>query len=169
MRLGLALAALAVLAGCVSAPAPPAPPAPAPGPAAAPPAPPPPPPASWQEGTVTAGDWRYSESPRPQASFGDSAPLMTIVCTADRQLRLVRSGSADAASSMAIRTTMSERSLPTAVGAEGTVATLGAADPLLDEIAFSRGRILVQVPGQADLVLPTWPEPARVIEDCRGQ
>jgi len=42
-------------------------------------------------------------------------------------------------------------------------------DPLLDQIAFSRGRFLVQVEGGPSLVVPAWPEFARVVEDCRGQ
>ena len=47
-------------------------------------------------------------------------------------------------------------------------ASAGARDPRLDQIAFSRGRFLVDVAGQSRLVLPAWPEVARVIEDCRG-
>jgi hypothetical protein len=47
------------------------------------------------------------------------------------------------------------------------VAQLSARDPRLDQIAFSRGRFLVDVAGQPRLVLPSWPEVARVIEDCR--
>jgi len=42
-------------------------------------------------------------------------------------------------------------------------------DPQLDLVAFSRGRILVSVPGMDDLVMPSWPEFARVVEDCRGE
>jgi hypothetical protein len=38
---------------------------------------------------------------------------------------------------------------------------------LFDQIVFSRGRFLVRVAGGGDLVLPTWPEPARLIEECR--
>jgi len=33
---------------------------------------------------------------------------------------------------------------------------------------FSRGRFMVHVDGLPDLILPSWPEPAHVIEDCRG-
>jgi hypothetical protein len=36
-------------------------------------------------------------------------------------------------------------------------------------MAFSRGRFLVTVEGGASLVVPAWPELARVIEDCRGR
>jgi hypothetical protein len=44
---------------------------------------------------------------------------------------------------------------------------LAATDPLLDAIAFSRGRFAVEAPGLPTLILPTWPEPARVVEECR--
>jgi len=40
-------------------------------------------------------------------------------------------------------------------------------DPLLDAIAFSRGRIAVGLPGTPAIVLPGWAKPARVAEDCR--
>jgi hypothetical protein len=33
---------------------------------------------------------------------------------------------------------------------------------------FSRGRFAVETDGLPTLVLQTWPEPARVVEDCRG-
>jgi hypothetical protein len=45
---------------------------------------------------------------------------------------------------------------------------LAAADPLLDSIVSSRGRIGFTVTGQPSLVVPAWAEAARVIEDCRA-
>ena len=63
------------------------------------------------------------------------------------------------------------RAQPAAPSSDGASdrATLAAADPLLDEMAFSRGRFLVQV-GRAGRTwsCPTWPELARVIEECRA-
>lgn len=47
------------------------------------------------------------------------------------------------------------------------VAQVTARDPRLDQMAFSRGRFLIDAAGQPRLVLPAWPEVARVIEDCR--
>ena len=41
-------------------------------------------------------------------------------------------------------------------------------DPLLDAIAFSRGRFVIEQTGQPPLVLPPHAEIGRVIEDCRG-
>ena len=62
--------------------------------------------------------------------------------------------------------------------AVGTVPADGAVannDPLLDAIAFSRGRFIVSENGAVGgggaggrLVLPASPEAARSIEDCRN-
>jgi hypothetical protein len=41
-------------------------------------------------------------------------------------------------------------------------------DTILDAIATSRGRAAFTVGTQPALVVPTWSEPSRVIEDCRG-
>jgi hypothetical protein len=55
--------------------------------------------------------------------------------------------------------------------AQRLATELAARDPLLDAMAFSRGRIAVTVGGVAGgaeaLVMPAWPEAARTIEDCR--
>ena len=50
-----------------------------------------------------------------------------------------------------------------------TSVKTAASDPQLDAIAFSRGRFFVSLNGTSDLVIPDWPEFARVIEDCRGR
>jgi hypothetical protein len=166
---GGALAALAMLAACAPRPLPPTsvptPPPPAPAP---PPPPAPPPVAAWQDGPLTAGDWSYEPQARPRAAFARQGPLFVVECTDDRRIRLARIGGDAPASGLTIRTTFGQRTLPAAGEGPATSATLAASDPLLDEIAFSRGRFLVHVDGVPDLVLPAWPEPARVIEDCRG-
>jgi len=43
-----------------------------------------------------------------------------------------------------------------------------ANDQLLDAIAFSRGRFLVSGGTGPILAVPSWPEAARSIEDCRN-
>jgi hypothetical protein len=60
-----------------------------------------------------------------------------------------------------IATTSSQRQLP-----PGNMVL--ASDPLLDAIAFSRGRLWVDTPGTMPLVLRAAAEPARSIEDCRS-
>jgi len=45
--------------------------------------------------------------------------------------------------------------------------SLAARDPLLDAMAFSRGRFAVETAGLPTLYVPSWTEVSRVIEDCR--
>ena len=125
------------------------------------PAPPPPPPPvlGWEDMPLTPGEWSYRAEDL-SAVYGNGA--FTVRCDpAARRISLARSG---AAAGLAIRTSYGARSLPGGAGG----AVLPASDPLLDEMVFSRGRFAVEAEGQARLILPTWPEPARVIEECRG-
>jgi len=48
------------------------------------------------------------------------------------------------------------------------LASVGGMDPLLDAIAFSRGRFAVSMPGSPALVMPAGTEIAHVVEDCRA-
>lgn len=165
------LAAAAMIASCAPRTAPPAPvPAPPPAPRPQPAAPPPaPPPVAWQEGELASGDWHYDgESAVPQAAFASpGGPLFALRCDAGRQIRIFRPGVPGGP--ITIVTSFGERRLPGSGNGEQALATLPAADPLFDQIAFSRGRFLVRTAGGSDLVLPAWPEPARLIEQCRGQ
>jgi hypothetical protein len=161
-------AAALLLAACAPRPAPPAP-APPPAPPPPSPAPVPPPPADWRDAALSPGDWRLgSDNSLSTATFGAAGAASFVVrCEPGRQISLVRADLASA-SALVVRTTFGERSLAASARPGGATATLAASDPLLDQILFSRGRFLIRAQGAADLVLPTWPEPARVIEDCRG-
>jgi hypothetical protein len=119
---------------------------------------------------VTPGDWRYAAG---TARFGDagSEPRLTMRC--DRTagvVEIARAGSAAAALPMVIRTETLDRSVD-AVPAQGAqpaiVARVPARDPLLDAMAFSRGRFAIEIGGLPTLYVPSWPEVTRVIEDCR--
>ncbi|WP_129793368.1 hypothetical protein [Sphingosinicella sp. CPCC 101087] len=161
-----AVTALAILASCAPIPAPPAPaPPPPPAPAPAPPPPAPPPPAVWEDAPPSPGDWRLNG---PSAAFGSAqGPELIVRCEGDRQVSLIRAG-ARSGTSLTIRTTYGARALPAAPRPEGLAARLAASDPLLDSIVFSRGRFAVEAPGLPRLVVPAWPEPARIVEDCRA-
>lgn len=175
LRFPACLAAFAALAACVPRaaappPQPAPPPRPAPAPPAPPPAPPPPaPPAAWQDGPLAPGDWSYSGAGAiPQAIF--AAPggmLFALRCDAGQQIRMLRPGLSGGP--ITIVTSFGQRVLPGTGNAGQALAALPASDPLFDQIVFSRGRFLVRGAGGVDLVLPSWPEPARLIEDCRGQ
>ena len=165
---------LAVLTAACATPHKPAPvpvripvPVPAPRPA-------PPPPADWRDAPQTPGDWRWSAlSGSSQAAYGlaGAPPLVTLTCDLpSRTVLLARPGDAVGAEPMTVRTTFSLRLLSSdpAAGRPGWItARLAARDPLLDAMAFSRGRFMVEVAGLAPLYLPSWSEVSRVIEDCR--
>ena len=91
-----------------------------------------------------------------------------VECTADRRISLTRAGTAMFAHSMRVLTSTGYHDVPAVVGPSGLTATLDALHPMFDAIAFSRGRFAVESVDTTLLILPAWPEPARVIEDCRG-
>jgi len=107
---------------------------------------------------LAPGQWTYFATPDgSMASFGS---VLSLRC--DRMTRTVtisRPGAAPA--ELTVATSSLTRTLP--VGGR-----LLANDPLLDAIAFSRGRILIAGGVGPTLAVPSWPEAARSIEDCRN-
>lgn len=126
---------------------------------------PPPPIANWQDAPLAPGDWTHGqEGGISIARFGPpGAPSFVLRCEPGRQVSLTRTDAA-AATALTVRTSSTARTLV----ARGSMALLPASDPLLDAIVFSRGRFAVETTGHGTLVVPAWPEAARVIEDCRG-
>jgi hypothetical protein len=170
-------AATGALASCMPqrpAPPPPQPAQPLPPPPVARPLPPPPAAADWRDLPLSAGAWVYSsEASGSQALFGPAASEAAFIVRCERasgRVVLSREGAARG-NAMTIRTSALSRSLPATARAEPlpyVSATVGARDPLLDAMVFSRGRFTVEMAGAPMLVIPAWPEPARVIEDCRS-
>ncbi|GAA4015457.1 hypothetical protein GCM10022280_12750 [Sphingomonas swuensis] len=120
-------------------------------------------PADWRTRPLTAGAWTWRSSAQSsEALFSDSLGVQLIVrCTrATRQVSFSRPGAAPTAA-IRIATTSSQRQLPPG-------QTVLSSDPLLDAIAFSRGRLLVDAAATMPLVVRAAPEPARAIEDCRS-
>ena len=118
---------------------------------------------NWRVAPVTAGTWSWRPLPTgSEAIFQDhTGPQLVLRCNRPSStVSLLRTGAISGAP-VVVRTTSAERTLP-------YTATLGARDPLLDDIAFSRGRISVEVAGALRLIVPSWPESARAIEDCRN-
>lgn len=176
VRWGL-LGSLVLVGACIprtSEPPPPQqpvqrPPAPAPAPP-----PPPPPPVDWADLPLTPGAWTYRDEPAASlALFGPPGSTASFVVRCEKgrgQVLMIREG-ITTGNTMTVRTSFGARNFPLSVqqGSPNQVYTRVAAnDPFLDSMVFSRGRISVQVPGTPMLVIPSWPEPARVIEDCRA-
>ena len=171
-RLLFLASALAVLSACATQRKPPPAPIPRPAPPLVVVAPPPP--ADWRDAAITPGSWSYGPTvagTRAAFSPGTAEPLLALACQRGAgQLVLSRSGAAPGTVPLTVTTTTLVRSFsaaPDASGAQRLNVSLAARDPLLDAIAFSRGRFMVEAPGLPTLYLPAWPEVGRVIEDCR--
>jgi hypothetical protein len=122
--------------------------------------------------TPVEGNWVYAPATDgSEATFVNlsAQPQLTIRCArAMRQVTISKPATV-AAAFLNVWTSTQTRSLPASFNpATGRIsASVGAFDPLLDAISFSRGRVGFSVSGQATLVVPSWSEAARVIEDCR--
>ena len=177
MRKLLALAAAAVLAGCIPNAPPPVAPAPRPTPTP-PPTPAPVTPAltgDWRDWPLTPGDWTYrQDGPGSVALFGpaNADARFSVRCdAAARQVVLSRAGTAAGNGAMTIRTTSLTRTLSsqaTGGAAPHMRVALTPRDPLLDAMGYSRGRFIVEQPGLPTLVVPAYAEIERVTEDCRA-
>ena len=161
------LAGAMLLTACVpQVAAPPAQPRPAPPPASAP-SPAARPAANWRDAPITPGDWRWAAAGTGStASFAGGQFVMRCDLQ-QRTVTLVRAGNASAPVTMTITTEDGARALAATPVAGGMAVSVPARDPLLDSMAFSRGRFAVQATGQVTLYVPSWTEISRVIEDCR--
>jgi hypothetical protein len=169
---------------------PPAAPAPAPLPPRAPVAPRAPavptvPPApqiqDWRDVPLPAGDWIWAQRPDGSAArFGVAGQPPIAILRCNRAASAVQialpwnqapeQGTAPRQASIATSTSSGTFSAsPLTVDGQVMLAiTLPATDRMLDAMAFSRGRFRVQISGLPSLVLPSWAEVGRVVEDCRG-
>jgi hypothetical protein len=120
------------------------------------------------------GDWSYSGAAGgTQAVFRDAATRLaqlTIRCTLAGRLVTISKPSAAAVPFLLVWTSSSSKSFAATFDpAQAQVsATVQSTNDILDAMAFSRGRFAISVEGAPPLVLPTQPEVARVVEDCRG-
>lgn len=167
----IVLGAIAALGGCVAPKAPPPAPLPAP-------APPPPPlpaaPADWRDAPQTPGTWSWSNNGgRSTATFAvpNAPPLASLTCDKGAgMVLLARQSATSGATPVQVTTSTGSSALISDAArspAGWIVVALRVRDPLLDAMAFSRGRFALESAGQAPLYLPSWPELSRVIEDCR--
>lgn len=167
------LALTLALAAC-SAPTviPPPKPQPAPTPRPAPPPPPPAPAGDWRDAPITPGDWSWSEEGGRSTARFAGGQLAFVCDRANGTVLFYRQvPTPGGAASLTISTQTVVRSVTGSPanlgGAPAVAASFAATDPLLDAMAFSRGRFAVQASGLPTLYVPSWPEISRVIEDCR--
>jgi hypothetical protein len=127
----------------------------------------------WIDWPITPGDWVYRQDDRGSiALFGQPGAdaLVTLRCDQTRKkIYLSRAGiRTDAV--MLVRAS-SIRKEYRAGGTGATPSYLATEimpnDPMLDAVAFSRGRFAIEVSGLPALAIPVWSEIPRIVEDCR--
>ena len=163
-----------LLASCVAPPPPPAQrAAPVPPPVAATPAPTPRLSADWNDWPFAAGDWVYRRDDRGStAVFGPTGQnaVVSLRCDLQNQRIYVSREATGLGQRIVIRTSSSTKEFA-AKPTGGTPAYLASEimpmDAILDAMAFSRGRILLETDGHPPIILPAWAEIARIVEDCR--
>lgn len=126
---------------------------------------------TWIDQPQSPGTWRWAMVGGRSAANYNGGDFTMVCDRAGGTLALVRRGTvASPTAQMTVRTTGVSRVL-SAVKVNDEISTVVAVlpvrDPLLDAMAFSRGRFAVEVVGLPTLYLPSWTEVSRVIEDCR--
>ena len=122
---------------------------------------------------VLPGTWIYrSVTGGSETAFVDGAGSTRMLISCGKLTRLVTISriSAAPAASMSFWTSTVTRDLASRFDQPSgrVIAQVGGLDPLLDAIAFSRGRFAVSMPGYPALVLPAGGEVGHVVEDCRS-
>jgi hypothetical protein len=127
----------------------------------------------WTYWPVTPGDWVYRRDERGSiALFGPLGQdaLATLRCDTSRQmLYFSRAGQVSGTTQMTLRASQGLQNYIAGQvpGTPYVAAAIQPSDAMLDKLAYSRGRFVVEVAGLPPLKLPSWAEVARVIEDCR--
>ena len=123
--------------------------------------------------TPIAGNWTYAATADgSEAVFANAtgSPQLWVHCARATRRVSIAKPATGAAPLLNVWTSSLTRSVASSFnpGTARLTIDLAAADPLLDAIVSSRGRIGFTVTGQPSLVVPAWAEAARVIEDCRA-
>ena len=96
--------------------------------------------------------------------------MVTLRCdTQRRRIYLAREG-AVTGGKMIVRSSSSMREFaasPTGATPAFLASEIMPNDPILDAMAFSRGRIAIEVTGAPSIAIPSWAEITRIVEDCR--
>ncbi|MFM6933157.1 MAG: hypothetical protein ACKOUT_13045 [Novosphingobium sp.] len=120
----------------------------------------------WRDMPRSAGDWSWSREGR--VSIAHYGQIFWLTCSLpDRRIALMLASPAAASQPLVITTTSTRRTLSADPESGRLTARVPASDPLIDAMAFSRGRFMIEAGGTAPLYLPSWPEISRVAEDCR--
>ena len=130
----------------------------------------------WIDWVISPGSWVYRRDARGSiALFGTlgADALVTLRCDqARRRIYLTRADEAGTGSgTITIRSSSAmKRFSASATGATPPyiAAEIMPGDSILDAMAYTRGRIALEVSGQQSIAIPVWSELPRIVDDCRG-
>jgi hypothetical protein len=131
------------------------------------------PPLDLDSATALPGNWSWSPAADgSEAVFINSGGLPQIWLHCSRASRVVTIArpSRSAVAFLSVWTTTQSRALPASFNpaTARSTAQVSAYDPFLDALAFSRARIAVALGATPPVVVPAWPDIARIVEDCRA-
>lgn len=119
------------------------------------------------------GDWVYRRDDRGSiAVFGPTGQNAVVSLRCDlqnRRIYVLREATAPG-QRIVIRTSSATKEFaakPTGATPAYLASEIMPTDAILDAMAFSRGRILLETEGHPPIILPAWAEIARIVEDCR--
>jgi len=123
--------------------------------------------------TPVAGSWSYAPATDgSEAVFANAAesPQLWVHCSRATRRVTISKPSTAATPTVNVWTSSLSRSVASAFNPTMGRLTIDVAnyDPLLDAIASSRGRVGFSAGSQPPLIVPSWAEVARIIEDCRA-
>jgi hypothetical protein len=168
----ITITAVGALAACVGPPSQPPEPRPVQRPTMAPPPVAAPAPALAGESAVAPGIWIYGTDERgSRALFGRAETEALVVVRCERPARRIfLSVRGSAPDTLTLRATSAVKAFaarPAGTTSDYVAVEIAPTDPILDALAFSRGRFAVAL-GTRVTTVPAWPEFTRVVEDCRG-
>lgn len=127
----------------------------------------------WIDAALTPGRWEYVDTSDDRVGFArfGTAPserrFMMECMRGKVLLGVVGSQGSGPLRTMRVTTETLSRTFETNYWRGMHAVFLPPAEPLLDAMAFSKGRFAVEVAGEPPLYLPSHAEVSRVIEDCR--
>ncbi|MCC6477875.1 MAG: hypothetical protein IT552_01515 [Sphingomonadaceae bacterium] len=128
----------------------------------------------WIDWPIEPGTWVYRTDTRGSlALFGPAGANATVTLRCDKgrgRVFLSVSGTSQSGA-LTVRTSSTMKSFAASQASTEPpyfAAELMPRDPILDAIAYSRGRFAIEITGLRPMAIPNWAEIGRVIEDCRS-
>jgi hypothetical protein len=128
----------------------------------------------WTDWPIAPGTWVYRQDEKGAIGYfgqsGGNASVIIRCNKANQRIYISRAG-AVAGPNITMRTSSISKTVQAAETGGNPpyiAAELSPTDPILDAIAYSRGRFTVEASGHPPLAIPAWAEVSRIIEDCRS-